>query len=131
VSEEINSFVATRLDEVARLLEEQGPNVFRVRAYRRVAALLGGLDRPIDKIVRTEGIKGLRKLSGVGATLARFIHQLVVTGRLPMLERLRGESDPIALLRTVPGIGRVMAKRLHDDLGIETPRRLISHLRNW
>ncbi|HEY5073315.1 MAG TPA: helix-hairpin-helix domain-containing protein, partial [Pyrinomonadaceae bacterium] len=120
MGEEINSFVAARLDEVARLLEEQGANVFRVRAYRRAGALLRGLDRPIDEIVSTEGIEGLRKLPGVGATLARFIHQLVVTGRLPMLERLRGESDPVALLRTVPGIGRVMAERLHDELGIET-----------
>ena len=124
MGEEINSFVATRLDEVARLLEEQGANVFRVRAYRRAAALLRGLDRPIDEIVRTEGIEGLRKLPRVGPTLARFIHQLVVTGRLPMLERLRGESDPVALLRTVPGIGRVMAERLHDELGIETLEEL-------
>jgi hypothetical protein len=41
-----------------------------------------------------------------------------------MLERLRGESDPVALLRTVPGIGRVMAERLHDELGIETLEEL-------
>lgn len=57
MGEETNSFVATRLDEVARLLEEQGANVFRVRAYSRAAALLRGLDRPIDEIVRTEGIE--------------------------------------------------------------------------
>lgn len=124
MGEEINSFGAARLDEVARLLEEQGANVFRVRAYRRAGAFLRGLDRPIDEIVRTEGMEGLRKLPGVGSTLARFIHQLVVTGRLPMLERLRGESDPVALLRTVPGIGRVMAERLHDELGIETLEEL-------
>ena len=41
-----------------------------------------------------------------------------------MLDRFRGESDPISLLRTVPGIGRVLAERLHDELGIETLEEL-------
>jgi hypothetical protein len=37
-----------------------------------------------------------------------------------MLDRLRGEADPLALLASVPGIGRVLAERLHDELGLET-----------
>ena len=114
----MNSFVAMRLDEIALILEKQGANVFRVGAYRRAAAMLRGLKQSIDEIIKTQGIEGLQELPGIGETLARFIHQLVVTGRSPMLERLRGESDPVALLRTVPGIGRVMAQRLHDELGI-------------
>lgn len=120
----INSSTATRLEEVAQILEEQRASIFRVGAYRRAAAMLRGLKRPIDDIVRTEGLKGLQKLPGIGETLARFIHQLVTTGRLPMLDRLRGESDPIALLRTVPGIGKVMAERVHNELGIETLEEL-------
>src|SRR5688500_458416 len=96
-----NSSVAERLSEVARILEAQGANVFRVGAYRRAAAMLRGLDRPVDEILKTKGIEGLEKLPGIGETLARFIHQLVTTGRLPMLDRLRGEGDPITLLRTV------------------------------
>jgi len=124
VTERVNSFVAARLDEIARILEEQGANVFRVGAYRRAATMLRSLKQPIDEIVRIEGIEGIQKLPGIGDTLARFIHQLVVSGRLPMLERLRGESDPVALLRTVPGIGRVMGQRLHDELGVETLEEL-------
>ena len=120
----MNSLVANRLDEVAQILAEQGANVFRVGAYRRAAAMLRGLQEPIDQIVKSEGLEGLEKLPGIGETLARFIHQLVMTGRLPMLDRLRGESDPITLLRTVPGIGRVLAEKLHDELGIETLEEL-------
>jgi DNA polymerase (family 10) len=119
-----NSSVAARLDEVAQILEEQGANVFRVGAYRRAATMLRGLKRPIDEMVRKEGLEGLQRLPGIGETLARFIHQLVVTGRLPMLDRLRGEIDPIALLRTVPGIGRKTADRLHDELGIDSLEEL-------
>jgi DNA polymerase (family X) len=120
----MNALVANRLDEVAQILDEQGANVFRVGAYRRAAAMLRGLQEPIDQIVKSEDLEGLEKLPGIGETLARFIHQLVMTGRLPMLDRLRGESDPIALLRTVPGIGRVLAEKLHNELGIETLEEL-------
>jgi hypothetical protein len=35
-----------------------------------------------------------------------------------MLERLRGEGDPEALLRSVPGVGRRLAARFHSELGI-------------
>lgn len=119
-----NATVADRLDEVAQILEEQKANVFRVAAYRRAAIMLRGLDKPLDDVVKTEGLEGLQKLPGIGETLSRFIYQLVTTGRLPMLDRLRGESDPVALLLSVPGIGKRTAERLHDELGIDTPEEL-------
>ena len=119
-----NATVADRLDEVAQILEEQKANVFRVTAYRRAATMLRGLDKPLDEIVKTEGLEGLQKLPGIGETLSRFIYQLIITGRLPMLDRLRGESDPVALLLSVPGIGKRTAERLHNELGIDTLEEL-------
>lgn len=119
-----NTSVASKLDEIGQLLEDQGANPFRVAAYRRAAATIRELDRPLEKIVRTEGLTGLDKLPAVGETIARLIHQMIITGRLPMLDRLRGESDPITLLRSVPGIGKVIAERAHDELGIETLEEL-------
>jgi DNA polymerase (family X) len=70
----INSSIARRLDEVAQILEEQGANVFRVGAYKRAAEMLRELNRPVDEILRTEGLEGLQRLPGIGETLARFIH---------------------------------------------------------
>jgi putative hydrolase len=119
-----NATVADRLDEVAQILEEQKANVFRVAAYRRAATMLRGLDQPLDDIVETEGLEGLQKLPGIGETLSRFIYQLVITGRLPMLDRLRGESDPVPLLLSVPGIGKRTAERLHYEFGIDTLEEL-------
>jgi putative hydrolase len=37
-----------------------------------------------------------------------------------MLARLRGDADPVRLLRSIPGIGRTLAHRLHDELGLES-----------
>jgi len=116
----LNAAVAGRLAEVARILEEHGANRFRVGAYLRAAATLRGLSRPLDELLRDEGIDGLQRLPGIGESLARSIRDVVTTGRLPMLERLRGETDPVELLRSVPGIGRVIADRLHHELGIDT-----------
>ena len=41
-----------------------------------------------------------------------------------MLEHLRGEIDPVVLLQSVPGIGKIQAERLHHDLGIDTLEEL-------
>ena len=69
-------------------------------------------------------MEGLRKLPRIGESLAGAIHDLVLTGRLPMLDRLRGEMDPVSLLASVPGVGEVLAEHLHHDLGIDTLEEL-------
>lgn len=120
----VNRQVASRLDEVAALLEQQAANPFRVRAWQRAAEVVRGLPVAIETLVERDGIDGLKELPGIGETLARAIRDLVQSGRLPMLDRLRGDVDPEALLRTVPGVGRVLARRLHDELGIGTLEEL-------
>ncbi len=120
MNQTVNIEVSARLDEVAGILNEQGANRFRVGAYRRAANTIRRLERPVSETVRDKGIEGLRQLPGIGETLARAIYQTVVSGRMPMLERLRGEADPVALLASAPGIGKVLAKRLHEELGIDT-----------
>lgn len=116
---QVNAEVADRLEEVAELLQARA-NPFRVAAYRHAAVALRAHARPVSEIVAQEGEDGLRKIPGIGGGLARSIHVLVETGRLPLLDRLRSESDPVDLLTTVPGIGPRTARRLHEELGIET-----------
>lgn len=126
MAEILNVEIAQRLREVAALLHEQGANPFRVQAYRHAADIVQRLDRPAAEIVQADGMDGLRKLPGIGESLARSIRDLVLTGRLPMLDRLRGETDHVAVLASVPGIGEAMAKRLHHDLSIDTLEELES-----
>jgi hypothetical protein len=109
----LNVGVGARLDEVARLLEEQGANRFRVEAYRRAAEIIRRLPEPVS-------LDNVDRLPHIGSSLARAIRSILETGRLPMLDRLRGESDVVALLASVPGIGSVTAQRLHDELGIDS-----------
>jgi hypothetical protein len=119
-----NTGIAKRLEEVAELLEEQHANPFRVRAYRHAAETVRWHDRSMKDVLEAEGMEGLRRLPGIGESLARSIHDLVISGTLGMLQRLRGEADPVALLMSVPGIGRITAERLHHDLDIDTLEEL-------
>lgn len=115
-----NVDIARRLEEVADLLEAQNAVSFRVQAYRRAAHAVRLLSRPLHEIWRERGEEGLREATGAGERLARSFRTLLSTGRLPMLDRLRGETDPVALIESVPGIGRVWAERLYVDFGIDS-----------
>ena len=123
-AKKLNFLIARRFEEVAQLLEEQGGNPYRVQAYRRAADTLRRLPRSAAEIVRQEGESGLRRLPGIGESLARSIATLALTGKLPMLHRMRGESEAGLLLASVPGIGKRLAERLHHDLGIDSLEEL-------
>lgn len=119
-----NQQIAGSLEEVSRMLAEQGANRFRVQAYVHAADALRTLREPVADVLAREGLEGLEKIPGVGDTIAHVIRDIVMHGKSGMLERLRGESDPIAQLASVPGIGKNTAWKLHEELGIETLQEL-------
>jgi putative hydrolase len=112
--------VAERLREAATLLEEQAASAFRVRAFRRAADVVERLPRDVGEILARDGIAWLEALPAVGRGIAAAIDELVRTGRWSQLERLRGGTDPVPLFRTIPSIGPVLARRIHDELHVET-----------
>jgi hypothetical protein len=116
----LNQDIGSRLDEIADLLAAQEANRFRVQAYRHAAIAVRTLSEPVSGLLMREGTAGLERIPGVGPSIARAIRDLLLHGRLAMLDRLRGDHDPVALLRSVPGIGRTLAVKLHDDLGLES-----------
>lgn len=115
-----NAEIAERLGKIAALLEAQGANPFRVRAYRTAAETLKGLDEPVADILRREDIGGLERLPGIGRSLAHTIDGIVRTGRCALLDRLQAASTPEKLFATVPDIGPGLARQIHEQLGIET-----------
>ena len=113
-----NALLASRLRDYADLLDEQDAGPFRPRAYRRAADTVEQLRRPVSDVLAAEGRQGLDRLPGVGPRIAAALAELVLTGRWSQLERLRGQSEPEAIFRTIPGVGPALARRLADDLGI-------------
>lgn len=115
-----NARVADLLEEVASLLERREANPFRVRAWREGAAALRRLKRPASRILAEQGRQGLVDLPHIGRGLAAAVDEIVQTGRLGALDRMRAEATPEDVFETVPGIGHALAERIHAALGIDT-----------
>jgi DNA polymerase (family 10) len=78
-----NRTIAQQLMHRARYLGDQHASLYRVRAYRRAAETILGLDEPLETIVDQQGRRGLRQLPGIGDHIARALETLVRTGTLP------------------------------------------------
>jgi DNA polymerase (family 10) len=119
-----NEEIAQALDEVGELLAAQDAKPFRALAYRRAAAVVRDHPEPLAALLARRGPEALIALPGIGESLTRSITEVVRTGRLGLLERLRGQADPETLLATVPGVGPELARRIHERLGVATLEEL-------
>ena len=110
--------IAQVLDEMGTLLEVQGENPFRCRAYHTAAQALRALPPDLSGMI-ADG--SLAEVPGVGDTMWKKIVALATTGRLDSYEELRKATPPglVALLR-VQGLGPKKIKALHDELKIES-----------
>ncbi|HEX6963122.1 MAG TPA: helix-hairpin-helix domain-containing protein [Lacipirellula sp.] len=115
-----NEQIADTLTEIADLLERQGANPYRVRAYRQGAETVRHAEQPLQRILAERGVRGLMKLRGIGDSLANAIEKIIHSKKLPLLTRLRGGGAPERLFSTVADIGPKLAARIHDELGIST-----------
>ncbi|WP_428603641.1 helix-hairpin-helix domain-containing protein [Sedimenticola sp.] len=117
---ELNNKIATKLQEMAELLRQQGANPFRIRAYQRAAQTLAAMNRSVQEILQLQGSKGLIALPHIGQGIATAIAEMVQTGHWVQLERLRGNLDPVQLFQTVPGVGQELAERIYRALHIDS-----------
>ena len=114
-----NLEISRVLEDVAALLEIQGANPFRIRAYQNAARVVESHSTPLRRMVQEEA--ELTELPGIGKGIAADITQLLSEGKLDTLEQL-AESVPLSLieLTRLPGVGAKRARKLWDELGIET-----------
>ncbi len=113
-----NADVAALFDRLADLLEYEGENAFRIRAYRAAARTIADQIEALDAI-RADETRSLTDLEGVGRDLAAKIETILDSGRLPLLDELsaRVPAEVFDLLR-VPGLGPKKVRQLVDGLGI-------------
>lgn len=115
-----NVEVARIFEELADLLELEGANPFRVRAYRNAARTLEALSVDVAAIVERDADE-LLQLGGIGKDLADKIVAIVRTGELPQLEELKKKIPPgvVQMLR-IPGLGPKKVAALFKELGLDT-----------
>ncbi len=119
-----NGDLARVFHEIGDILEVQGEIAFKTIAYHRAADAIGR--SPVD-LVAAYRSGSPPKVAGVGAAIADKIRELVTTGRMAYLERLRSEipASLVELLQ-IPGLGPKTVRQLHEELGIATMDELRS-----
>jgi DNA polymerase (family 10) len=114
-----NAEIADRFEQLADLLELQGANPFRVRAYRNAARFIRGHSRSLAELL-DEGAD-LAELPGIGSDLAGKIATLVRTGHLPLLEQVAKKVPaPLVPMTRIEGLGPKRAQALYKALKIRS-----------
>lgn len=112
-----NSEIAERFGTIVSLLQMKGEKSFTVRAYQRAERTIERFPRDMDAMV-AEG-EDLTDIPGVGKAISDKITELVTTGKMAYLERLKGEfPDGVLDLIEIPGLGPKTVVRLWKELDV-------------
>jgi len=119
-----NTEIASLFDELADLLELQGANAFRLRAYRNASRTIGSLPEAISDLAQG-GPKALQTIQGIGKDLSEKLVTVVESGKLPQLEDLREQIPTgVVMMLRIPGIGPKKVATIFNELGITTLEQL-------
>jgi len=114
-----NAEVAAMFDQVAELLEIEGENPFRVRAYRRAARVIETLPQSVRSMLSTGA--DLSELPGIGKDLAGKIGGIVDTGHFELLDSLKKKlPGQLGEIAEIPGLGPKRVKLLCDKFKVRT-----------
>lgn len=107
------------LREVALLLEFQGENQFKVRAYENGARALETSALSVGEMAGNP--QALEKIPGIGKSIAHVIVEALQLGHSPYLEQLHA-TTPGGLLEMlkVPNLGPKKVRQLYEKLGLCT-----------
>lgn len=113
---EHNATIANLFNQLADLLEIQGDNPFRIRAYRNAARVIDSMTKDVASLI-AEGYD-LKKLPGIGPDLEQKIKTIIATGELPELNKV-AKKTPLILttLLQIESLGpkrvQILYKKLH------------------
>lgn len=112
------SEIIERLETIAILLELQGDNPFKIRAYAQGARALEALETPLEELIANDALASVR---GIGSALAEKITTLQQTGELAFYDQLKAKVAPGLLeMLEIPGLGAKKVRALNQELGIDS-----------
>lgn len=84
-----NAEIAAIFEDIAHRLELKKDNIFKIRAYRKVARSIEQLPLEVEQLVREDR---LREIPGAGEAITKKLTELITTGKLQYYEKLKAES---------------------------------------
>jgi DNA polymerase (family X) len=106
------------LEEMGTLLELQGANPFKSRAFHNASRTLEGVTEDLAVAVESGSI---RKVKGIGEGIARVITDLVRTGTSKDYDEVRGKvPDGVLAMLRIQGLGPKKVKILYEKLKIDS-----------
>jgi DNA polymerase (family 10) len=113
-----NKELADTFTLIADLLQIKGESIYKINAYRKAAESLLNLGRDVKGIWQ-DGT--LEEIPGVGKAIAEKIDELLSSGELGFLNKLKAEvPETLAEVLQVPDLGPKKVKLFWAELGITT-----------
>jgi DNA polymerase (family 10) len=95
-----NSELSFIFSDIAAMLRLKKDNIFKIRAYEKVARSIAELKEPVEKLV-AEG--RLQEIPGAGEAIRKKLTELTATGRLAFYEKLKAEFPEHSPSAPLPG----------------------------
>ncbi len=83
-----NIEIAAIFNDIVEMLKLKKENIFKIRAYQKVARAIGELTVPVEQLVAENRLK---EIPGAGEAITKKLTELVTTGRLAYYEKLKQE----------------------------------------
>jgi DNA polymerase (family 10) len=124
-----NAEIADQLASLAQLLSTQKENPYKIKAYQRAAAKIRTLSESIDELVHDEA--DLTAYAGIGEAISGAIREIVRTGTLGKLEKLRSQAGPeLTSISAYPRLDPKRILRIYKTLCISSIDELRERLAN-
>ena len=119
-----NGQISAQITKLADLLEFQGANSFKIRAYRRGARVIKDSTESFSTMAQSDP-SVLLEIDGIGKGVAEKITQLIQEGEISEINEIL-ETVPATVLDIlrIPGLGPKKAAALYQELGIQTLEQL-------
>jgi DNA polymerase (family 10) len=83
-----NAEISSIFSDIAAMLRLKKDNIFKIRAYEKVARSIAELKEPVTKLVAEDRLK---EIPGAGEAIRKKLTELAATGRLAFYEKLKAE----------------------------------------
>ncbi len=96
-----NQQIAAIVEDIAEMLKLKEDNIFKIRAYQKVAREIKELEVEVAQLAREDRLK---EIPGAGEAITKKLTELVTTGRLEYYQKLKAEfPDGIGASKTGGG----------------------------